>query len=100
MSVIVRILHERDINGKEYGEPAFQDPRVLFDARGVIGHVLALVVKNEDGGITLERDISVNADNAEDNQLTESVVKTIEAKLNEAFPDPNKEPEPKIWVPK
>ena len=65
----------------------------------VIGHVLALVVKGEDGAITLERDIAVNADNAEDNELAESVVKTIEAKLNEAFPDPNK-PEPsKLWVP-
>ena len=66
---------------------------------GVIGHVLALVVRGADGSITLERDIAVSADNAEDNELAESVVRTIEAKLNEAFPDPNK-PEPsKIWVP-
>jgi hypothetical protein len=100
MSVIVRILRETDIDGKEYGEPAFQDPRVLFDSRGVIGHVLALVVKSEDGGVTLERDICVSADNAEDNQLAESVVKDIEAKLNEAFPDPNKKPESSIWVPR
>ena len=66
----------------------------------VIGRVLALVVKSEDGEITLERDISVDADNAEDNALAEATVKVIEAKLNEAFPDPNKEPESKIWVPK
>ena len=67
--------------------------------RNVIGHVVAAVVKGDDGSITLERAIAVNADNDEDNQLAESVVKTIEAKLNEAFPDPNK-PEPsKIWVP-
>jgi hypothetical protein len=66
---------------------------------GVIGHVLALVVKGEDGSITLERDIAVNADSAEDNQLAEATVKEIEAKLNEAFPDPNKEPEPKLWLP-
>ncbi len=73
-------------------------PYLCFE--NVIGHVLALVVKDKDGGITLERDIAVNADNAEDNQLAESVVKTIEAKLNEAFPDPNKQPEPsKLWVP-
>jgi hypothetical protein len=66
---------------------------------GVVGHVIALVVKGKDGSITLERDIAVNADNAEDNELAELVVKAIEAKLNEAFPDPNK-PEPsKIWVP-
>jgi hypothetical protein len=68
--------------------------------KGVIGFVIAVVVKNdEDGAITLEREIAVHADNAEDNTLAESVVKTIEAKLNEAFPDPNK-PEPsKLWVP-
>lgn len=67
--------------------------------KGVIGHVLALVVKADDGSITLERDIAVNADNFDDNQLAESVVKKIEAKLNEEFPDPNK-PEPsKLWVP-
>lgn len=66
---------------------------------GVIGHVLALVVRDEDGRISLERDIAVNADNFEDNQLAEETVKRIEAKLNEAFPDPNK-PEPsKLWVP-
>ena len=64
----------------------------------VIGHVLALVVRGEDGSITLERDIAVNPDSAEDNQLAESVVKTIERKLNEAFPDPNKKT-PRLWVP-
>jgi hypothetical protein len=58
-----------------------------------------LVVKGEDGSITLERDIAVNADNAEDNQLAEATVKAIEVKLNEAFPDPNKPEQPKIWVP-
>ena len=66
----------------------------------VIGHVIAAVTKHDDGSITLERDIAVNADNAKDNQLSEATVKTIEAKLNEEFPDPNKQPEqPKIWVP-
>ena len=66
----------------------------------VIGYVLAAVVKGDDGSITLERGISVHSDTYEDNELTESVVKTIERKLNEAFPDPNKqEEEPKIWVP-
>lgn len=66
---------------------------------GVIGHVLALVVKGKDGSVTLERDIAVNADSFDDNSLAESVVKTIEAKLNEAFPDPNKQSEKKLWVP-
>jgi hypothetical protein len=66
----------------------------------VVGRVLALVVKHPDGSITLERDIAVSADNAEDNELAESVVKTVERKLNEAFPDPNQRiPEAKLWVP-
>jgi hypothetical protein len=72
---------------------------LVYEQEDVIGHVLALVVKHPDGAITLERDIAVSADNAEDNELAESVVKAIEEKLNEAFPDPNK-PEPsKLWVP-
>lgn len=68
--------------------------------RNVIGHVVAAVIKNDDGSITLERAIGVKADTKEDNDLAESVVKTIERKLNEAFPDPNKQQEePKLWVP-
>lgn len=78
-------------------EKDIDDVEVMY--KGVIGHVLALVVKGEDGSITLERDIAVNADSAEDNQLAEATVKAIEAKLNEAFPDPNKQDPPKIWVP-
>jgi hypothetical protein len=67
----------------------------------VIGHVIAVVVKNpETGEISLERDIAVNADSFDDNELAEATVKTIERKLNEAFPDPNKrESEAKLWVP-
>ena len=78
---------------------AQEDPIGGFE--NVIGYVLAAVVKNPDSGeITLEREIRTCADSADDNSLSESVVKTIEAKLNEAFPDPNK-PEPsKLWVPK
>ena len=77
---------------------AQEDPVGGFE--NVIGYVIAAVVKHsEDGSVTLERDIAVCADSAEDNELAESVVKTIEAKLNEAFPDPNN-PEPsKLWVP-
>ena len=77
---------------------AQEDPAGGFE--NVIGYVIAAVVKHpEDGGVTLEREVAVYADSAEDNELAESVVKTIEAKLNEAFPDPNK-PEPsKLWVP-
>jgi hypothetical protein len=76
---------------------AQEDPIGGFE--NVIGYVIAAVVKHDDGKITLEREISVNTDDVIDNQLAESAVKTIEAKLNEAFPDPNK-PEPsKLWVP-
>ena len=76
---------------------AQEDPIDGFE--NVIGYVIAAVVKQADGGITLERAIAVHADTSEDNDLAESVIKTIERKLNEAFPDPNK-PEPsKIWVP-
>lgn len=66
----------------------------------VIGYVLAAVVKNrEDGSVTLERDISVHADNFEDNQLAEQVVKDLQAKFEEIFPDPNKPQPSKLWVP-
>lgn len=70
----------------------------VFWQENVIGRVLALVVKHPDGGITLERDIAVSADNANDNELAEATVKAIEAKLNEAFPDPNQQ-QPTLWVP-
>jgi hypothetical protein len=77
---------------------AQEDPIGGFE--NVIGYVIAAVVKQSDGGISLEREIAVHADNAEDNELAESVVKTIERKLNEAFPDPNQRvPEAKLWVP-
>lgn len=83
----VNVIVERDI-----------DEHIAFH-KGVIGYVIAAVVKQDDGGITLEREVAVHADNVEDNDLAESVVKTIERKLNEAFPDPN-QPEPsKLWVP-
>ena len=92
MSVCVQVLNEDTDDGAEYYTTVFSRPKV-------IGRVLALVVKHPDGGITLERDIAVNADNADDNELAEATVKAIEAKLNEAFPDPNK-PEPaKLWTP-
>lgn len=100
MSVQIKVLHEQDAEGKEYGDRAFTDGRVVAQFEGVIGYVLAAVVKDfESGEIALKREIAVYADNAEDNQLSEETVKKIEAKLNEAFPDPNK-PEPsKLWVP-
>ena len=99
MSVCVKVLREQNESEKEYGEPAFRDARIVSEIQNVIGHVLALVVRGEDGSITLERDIAVNADDVEENELAESVVKTIEAKLNEAFPDPNKPQPSKLWVP-
>jgi hypothetical protein len=102
MSVVIKILHERDWNGREYAEAAIRDPRLTSDAlSGVIGYVVAALVKHpSDGAVTLERAIAVTADNAEDNGLAESVVKTIERKLNEAFPDPNQQiPEVKLWIP-
>ena len=92
MSVCVEVHNEDSSTREEYWETIFSQPNV-------IGRVLALVVRGTDGAITLERDIAISADNAEDNELAESVVKTIEAKLNEAFPDPNKPKPSKIWVP-
>jgi hypothetical protein len=78
-------------------------PLVMSDIsawNNVIGHVIAVVIKNpETGEIYLERDIAVNADSFEDNELAEATVKTIERKLNEAFPDPNKVPETRLWIP-
>ena len=85
MSVAVSVLKAQD------------EPVGGFE--NVIGYVIACVVRQPDGEISLEREIAVHADSGDDNALAESVVKTIEAKLNEAFPDPN-QPEPsKIWVP-
>jgi hypothetical protein len=78
--------------------PEDKSPTISAKFYNVIGYVIAAVVKHEDGKITLEREISVTADDVIDNQLAESVVKTIEEKLNEAFPDPNQQP--KLWVPK
>lgn len=99
MSVQIKVLCEQDSDGKEYGEPAFREGRVVSEFSGVIGHVIAVVVRHPDNSITLERDLAVNADNSDDNDVAESVVKTIERKLNEAFPDP-KQPEPgRLWVP-
>lgn len=99
MSVRIKILHEQDADGKELGVPAFREAGLISEISQTMGYVIAAVVKQNDGGITLEREVAVHADNAEDNELAESVVKTIERKLNEAFPDPSK-PEPsKIWVP-
>lgn len=92
MSVFIEIHDEQKAN-VDISESC------LSCTENVIGYVIAAVVKHDDGKITLEREISVNTDDVIDNQLAESVVKTIEAKLNEAFPDPNK-PEPsKLWVP-
>ena len=102
MSVTIKILHEQDSDGREYGEPALRDPRLTSDAlSGVIGYVIAALVKHpSDGAVTLERSIAVTSDSFDDNQLAEATVKEIERKLNEAFPDPNKqEPETKLWVP-
>lgn len=87
-----------DVYRKELPDDIFLGNEILF-LENVIGYVIAAVIRHENGSISLERDIAVNADNFEDNQLAESVVKKIEAKLNEEFPDPNK-PEPsKLWVP-
>ena len=89
MSVAVAVLQSQE------------DPIGGFE--NVIGYVIAAVVKNPtDGAITLEREIRTYADSADDNSLAESVVKTIERKLNEAFPDPKQAqevPEAKLWVP-
>ena len=66
----------------------------------IVGHVLVAVVKHEDGGLTIERDIQVNADSREDNDVVEGFIKAVEKKLAEALPvEPEAEPEVKIWVP-
>lgn len=71
--------------------------QTVYDS--VIGYVVAAVVKNIDSSISLEREIVVEANTAEDNELAEQVVKDIETALNSVFPDPNK-PEPsKLWMP-
>jgi hypothetical protein len=96
MSVAIGVWKLNDLS---YISPTEYPNTELVDLDNVIGYVIAAVVKQADGGITLEREVAVHADNAEDNGLAESVVKTIERKLNEAFPDPN-QPEPsKLWVP-
>lgn len=95
MSVWIEVHKENESTGDPYDD----NRTLVHEQENVIGYVIASVVRQPSGEISLERDIAVYADNAEDNQLAESVVKTIEAKLNEAFPDPNK-PEPsKLWVP-
>jgi len=96
MAVRVEVHKEAE----ETGDPYDSNRTLVFEQENVIGRVLALVVKGDDGSISLERDLSVNADNFDDNQLAEATVKTLEAKLNESFPNPNKQEEPKIWVPK
>ena len=101
MSVTVQVIQEQDSEGKEYGEILHGDGRITTSIYGVIGHVIAAVVRQKDGSITLERSIAVSADNIDDNDLAESVVRRIERKLNEEFPDPTQQatPEPKLWVP-
>lgn len=90
MPVCVEVYREELPDENYYGT-------CVYEQENVIGRVLALVVKHPDGGITLERDVAVSADNAEDNELAEATVKAIEAKLNEAFPDPNQQST--LWVP-
>lgn len=92
MSVCVEVHNEDSSTREKYWGTLFSQP-------SVVGRVLALVVRGADGSITLERDIAVSADDAADNDLAESVVKAIEAKLNEAFPDPNQPQASKLWVP-
>ena len=101
MSVKIKVLNEQDWNGREYAEHAFREGGWMSQFDGVIGYVIAAVVKAPDtGAITLEREARTFADSGDDNTLAVSVVKTIERKLNEAFPDPNKqEPDVKLWVP-
>ena len=97
MSVRIEVLKENELYSVE---PDYQPPVSLVeDLNEVIGYVIAALVKQPDGSITLERAIAVHADNAEDNDLAEHVVKDIQAKLEEIFPDPNKPQPSKLWVP-
>jgi hypothetical protein len=65
----------------------------------VVGHILVAVQKHEDGSLTIERDIQVNANNVEDNAVVEDFIKKVQAKLDEALPEPEVVPEAKLWVP-
>lgn len=76
---------------------AQEEPIGSFE--NVIGYVIAAVVKQSDGAVTLEREISVYADSQEDNDLAEQVVKDIEKALESVFPDPNKSAPSKLWIP-
>jgi len=97
MSVHIKILHEQDADGKEYGEPAFHDARIISETRNVVGYSLVLVIKKPDGGLDVERVFAVNADSVEDDAVVTDFIKTVEAKIGEIF-EPVSEPS-KIWVP-
>ena len=97
MSVNIEVLKDNDL----YDLDPHQYPAksLVGGFENVIGYVVAAVVKQADGAVTLEREISVYADSAEDNELAEHVVKDIEAALNSIFPDPNKPVPSKLWTP-
>lgn len=68
--------------------------------KNVVGHVLVAVVKQPDGALSIERDIAVNCDSAEDNETVEQFVKGVERHISDILPEPEKAEEPsKIWVP-
>jgi len=97
MSVLIKILHEQDAEGKEYGEPLLYDPRLIEEVANVVGHALVLVAKKPNGDLDVERIIGINSDSAEDNAVAGDFIKTVEKKLAELF-EPTPEPS-KLWVP-
>lgn len=75
------------------------DGYTVRDLENVIGHVIVAVQKHGDKSLTIERDVAVNADTFEDNQIVEDFVKKVQAELDKVLPEPKPIAEPKIWVP-
>ena len=86
MSALIEIYNSQD---------SWESKRKYLSLGHVVGHALLVVVKNEDGGLNVERILGVNADSAEDNQIVGDFIKQVESKLAELFPEET----PKIWTP-
>lgn len=63
----------------------------------VVGHAIIAVIKQDDGGLTVERILGVNADIETDSQVVGDFIKQADQKLGELFPE--EQPAPKIWTP-
>lgn len=61
-----------------------------------VGHAIVIVVKGKDGSLDIVREVGINADSAEDNQIVGDFIHQVEDKLAEIF---DAKEEPKIWTP-